>query len=86
MPKPKTKRSSLASTPLNWRKSDSQARRRRNALKSRDGDLLKTGRALQRIANQNLDYETRRRARTDARYFFERHKRERRQFKNGGRT
>lgn len=80
------RRKSLAGTPLNWHKLDSQAKRRRNALASRKGDLLKTGRALQRIANQNPDYETRRRARTDAHYFFERHKRERRQSQNGGRS
>ena len=69
------KRRPLTGTSLNWHTSDSQAKRRRNALSSRKGDYLATARALQRVANnKSLDYETCRKARSDALYFFMKHK------------
>lgn len=59
---------------LNWSKSDSQTTRRRNALKARKGNYLKAGRALQALANVTTDAETARKARSDARYFFEKNR------------
>ncbi len=59
---------------LGWDKDDSQAKRRRAALASRHGNNLKAGRALQALANVTMDPETERKARSDAAYFFRRHK------------
>lgn len=56
-----------------WSKSDGQAVRRRNVLKSRKGDYLKAGRALQALSNVTKDDETRRKSRSDALYFFAQH-------------
>jgi hypothetical protein len=56
--------------PLEWHKKDTQSKRRHAALSSRNGDLLATARALQQVANSNVDSETSRKARSDARYFF----------------
>jgi hypothetical protein len=55
---------------LHWDKRDSLTTRRRNALKSRNGNYLKTGRALQALANVSKDPATKREAGVDARYFF----------------
>jgi len=63
---------------LGWSKDDSQAKRRAAALKSRNGDALKAARALNSLANVTTDYETKRKARADAIYFFNLHKRTRR--------
>ena len=61
---------------LHWSKEDKPTTRRRNALKSRRGNELKAGRALQALANVTQDKGTEKAARSDARYFFEKHKRE----------
>jgi hypothetical protein len=55
---------------LNWDKNDKPVTRRRKALQSRNGNYLKTGRALQSLANVTRDSKTKREAGIDARYFF----------------
>lgn len=55
---------------LGWKKSDSASVRRATALRSRRGNLLKTGRALQQLANVTTDSATKSKAALDARYFF----------------
>jgi len=55
---------------LGWRKDDTQAKRRRAALKSRQGDLLATARALMALSNVTQDHETSRKAKADAHYFY----------------
>lgn len=72
---PKTKRWFKAGRPLNWSKDDGQARRRRNALNSRHGNLLKTARALMALSNVTQDRETKRKAKADALYFYSKHNR-----------
>lgn len=63
---------------LGWRKDDSQTKRRRIALRNRHGDHLKTARALQALANVTQDRETKRKARADARYFFDMYRKHKR--------
>jgi len=58
------------SPPIGWHKSDSQTRRRRSVLSQCKGDYLHAARLCQQIANRHPDYDTRRKARTDARYFW----------------
>jgi len=60
---------------LNWSKEDGQSKRRRAALASRRGNYLKTGRALQSLANVTQDRETKSKASADAKYFFMKHER-----------
>lgn len=60
--------------PLNWRKTDSQAKRRREALKSRKGDYLATARALMALSNVTTDSKTKSLARSDSYYFFAMHR------------
>lgn len=59
---------------LGWRKSDSQDKRRRIALKNRGGDILSTARALGALTNVNSgpkgDKETHRKAKSDSQYFY----------------
>lgn len=59
---------------LGWSKEQGQTTRRRIALKNREGNLLKTARALMALANVTRDKETARKARADALYFFARYK------------
>ncbi len=61
---------------LNWSKDDKPTTRRRNALKARRGNTLKTARALQALSNVTQDSGTKAKAAADARYFFARHKKE----------
>lgn len=63
---------------LHWSKDDSQTIRRANALKSRRGNALKTARALQALANVTQDVETRRKATSDAQYFYRIHRKNKR--------
>jgi hypothetical protein len=56
--------------PMGWSKNDSQANRRRAALRAHKGDALSTARALQQLANVTQDRETAVKARQDATYFF----------------
>jgi len=63
-----------AGKPLNWDKDNKPVTRRRNALKSRNGNYLKTGRALQSLANVTKDKKTKTEAGLDARYFFAKNK------------
>ena len=62
---------------LNWVKTDSQTKRRGNALAARHGDALAAARALQALSNINSsskgDAETHRKALADAKYFFRLH-------------
>jgi hypothetical protein len=60
---------------LNWHKDDSERTRRKNALNSRHGSLIKTGHALLYLANGSSDLETKHKAKADATYFFAKHKR-----------
>lgn len=60
---------------LNWHKQESQSSRRANALRSRRGNSLRVGRALQALANVTQDGDTKRKARSDATYFFNLHRR-----------
>ena len=59
---------------MNWHKDEPAEVRRANALKSHKGDELATARALQALANVTTDAETAKLAKTDADYFFARHK------------
>ena len=59
---------------LNWSKSSGQAKRREAALASRKGNYLKAARALLSLSNVTQDDETKRKARSDALYFFRQHK------------
>ncbi len=61
--------------PIGWSKEMSQRKRRRAALESRNGNLLSAARALQALANVSRDAETRRKARADARYFYQLYRR-----------
>lgn len=61
--------------PMGWHKQSSQAVRRSNALHAHKNDLLATARALNQLANITTDTETRRKSKSDAKYFFERYKR-----------
>ncbi len=63
-----------AGKPLNWDKHDKLVTRRRNALKSRNGNYLRTGRALQALSNVSTDKTTKSEAAVDARYFFAKNK------------
>jgi len=56
--------------PLGWRKDDTQAKRRREALKHRQGNLLSAARALTALSNVTRDSETARKAKADAHYFY----------------
>jgi len=67
-----------AGEPLGWRKSDSKEKRRRIALKNRGGDLLATARALTALANVTQDKETVKKARQDAKYFYDRYRKKKR--------
>jgi len=57
-----------------WRKSQSEAVRRVGVLKAHKGDELTSGRAMQALANVTTDKETKRKAKSDAQYFFRIHR------------
>jgi len=59
---------------MNWHKDESVEVRRVNALNAHNGDELATARALQAVANVTTDSETATLAKSDAEYFFSRHK------------
>lgn len=59
---------------MNWRKSDPAGIRRANALQAHNGDKLAAARALQALVNVTTDAETARIAKSDAEYFFAKHK------------
>lgn len=69
------KRTKRKSPSIGWHKSDSQTRRRRSVLSQCKGDYLHAARLCQQIANRHSDYDTRRKARMDAKYFFAKYKR-----------
>lgn len=58
---------------LNWSKDASLSCRRRSALKSRQGNALRTARALQAVSNVTKDKATKIAAAVDARYFYKIH-------------
>ena len=59
---------------LGWQKTDSQSKRRTAALSSRRGNYLATARALLALANVTRDVQTAKAARSDAKYFFMKHR------------
>ena len=67
-----------AGEPLGWRKSDSATTRRRIALRARGGDKLSTARALQALSNVTKDSATKKAARSDALYFYAKHRKSKR--------
>ena len=73
MSKKKKKKWFKAGEPLGWDKNDTMNKRRKIALRNRDGDELKTARALQALANVTKDKETKVKAGADAKYFFKLH-------------
>jgi hypothetical protein len=62
---------------LGWRKSDSQANRRKAVLSAKKGDCLASSRALIYFASNSNDPEVKKKALGDARYFRGRAKRQR---------
>lgn len=64
------------STSINWHKDDLPRTRRIRALQSKKGDLLATAKALNALANVTRDKATKKAARADANYFFERYRKE----------
>jgi hypothetical protein len=62
-------------TETRWSKLDSIKIRRINALSSHHKDFLLTARSMQYLANISGDDETRRKARSDSKYFFAMYKR-----------
>jgi len=59
-----------------WEKGMPAGKRRRLLLKAHKGNLLSAARSKQALANVTQDEETRVLALADARFFFERHKKE----------
>jgi len=59
---------------LGWSKDDGQEKRIAIALKHRNGNLLKTARALQALSNVTKDSETKRKAAADAKVLFARNR------------
>lgn len=58
-----------------WHKDLDIKTRRTLALKGHKGDMLATARSLQALANVTEDKPTASKARADARYFFDEHRR-----------
>lgn len=67
---PKSKRFFSLDVKMGWRKDQSAAVRRREALKAHKGNVTATGRALQELSNVTTDTRTAKLAKTDADYFF----------------
>ena len=63
---------------LGWRKDDNQDKRRRIALRNRNGNLLKTARALQALSNVTKDKDTKRKSHLDAQFFYRKYAKKRR--------
>jgi hypothetical protein len=59
---------------LNWHVTDSERKRRRNALSSRHNSAIQTAHALLGLSNQSSNRLIKHRAHSDAVYFFELHK------------
>lgn len=57
-----------------WKKTLSARARRRKAIKTHKS-FLSAGRSLQALANVTKDKETRKKAKADAEFFFEQHRR-----------
>ena len=64
--------------PLGWHKLDSAETRRGNALRARNGDAFAAYHALDALAKVTRDPETRAKARADATYFLNMHKKRKR--------
>lgn len=62
-----------------WRKNMPEKKRRQRVLEAHEGDLLSSAKSLQALANVTEDYETKRVARKDALYFFQKHSEQRAQ-------
>lgn len=66
---------------IGWHKEDNQQIRRSQLLRRKKGNLLAIANALKTLARNVTDAETKRKATSDARYFFELHKKKLRQLK-----
>ncbi len=60
---------------LNWCKEDTERKRRKNALYSKNGSLEDTGQALLSLSKRTQNDEIRRKSYSDAVHFFALHKR-----------
>jgi hypothetical protein len=60
---------------LDWHKEDTERTRRKNALNSKNGDLVSTGKALMSLAGRTSDQNAARKAKADAVFFFAKYKR-----------
>ncbi len=67
---PKSRRFFKPGVKMGWRKEQSAAVRRREALQAHGGNKTATGRALQELANVTTDARTQKLAKSDADYFF----------------
>lgn len=61
-----------------WHKNDPVSVRRRRVLRAFHGNALRAGRAMLALSNVTKDPETKRKARADAEYFFNLHKKKKR--------
>jgi hypothetical protein len=59
-----------------WHKDQPPEVRRKEVLKAHKNDLLASGRSLQALSNVSTDNTTKVLAARDARYFFDKHKKE----------
>ncbi len=57
-----------------WEKDMSMEERRRKVRRAHGGDLLASGRSMQALSNVTKDKETKSKSRSDAEYFFKKHK------------
>ncbi len=64
---------------MGWTKDMAASTRRSKALRAHKGNKLSTARALQALANVTTDRETASKAKADARFFFTKHEKEKKQ-------
>lgn len=64
---------------MGWKKTMPMRARRKVALDAHKGNILSTARALQSLANITTDKTTKKLARDDARYFFDKYNKNKRQ-------
>jgi hypothetical protein len=68
---------------LNWHKSDKEETRQGKVLIACKNNYLTSARALQQLANRTTDGETRRKAWSDAKYFYLQHREYKKRQKGG---
>lgn len=76
MPKSQIEKWFKPGKPTGWSKTLSARVRRSRVLAARNGDALAAGRALMALSNVTTDKTTKRLARADALYFYEKHRKE----------